>query len=416
MAKIHYHSDLNYFGGSENMISNFLNSKSLNEVFQISFSYRFTEDYDKGLRRRLLGVTNLYSIQLPIFRIYKKNSVCTRSFLNKLSDYVIYLLEYFPKALLSLFLLHRLFRQIKPEILHVNNGGYPGALSCRIAVLAAKLAGIRYIVFVVNNMAVNYKNPYRWPDFFIDRLVARYTSFFITGSPITMARLRTVLPILDSKTACFPNGINVRDTSETRAQTLARLGLEGFTGIIFGVVGVMEHRKGHLHLLKSIKILLDSKRVGTESLVVLIEGSGGVRSSLEMFTRENDLAEVVRFIDVEDQIFNFLAAIDVLVFPAIQDEDFPNVISEAMALSKPVIATKVAGAIEQVLHHQTGLLVDISSEIQLASALEVLSKDRQKIRYMGELGRQRYIEFYTAEKSVKNYERLYRNLLESFSD
>jgi glycosyltransferase involved in cell wall biosynthesis len=148
----------------------------------------------------------------------------------------------------------------------------------------------------------------------------------------------------------------------------------------------------------------------------LIEGSGGVRSSLEKFTRENDLAEVVRFIDVEDQIFNFIAAIDVLVFPAIQDEDFPNVISEAMALSKPVIATKVAGAIEQVLHNQTGLLVDIFSEVQLASALEVLSKDRQKIRYMGELGQQRYVEFYTADKSVKNYERLYRNLLESFSD
>lgn len=416
MTKIHYHSDLYYFGGSENMISNFLNSDSLNAAYQISLSFRFTKEYDNGLRQRLRRATSLHPIQLPNFSIYKKKAICSRSNFNKLSDYVIYLIEYIPKALLTLFLLARLFRHIKPEILHVNNGGYPGALSCRIAVLAAKLVGIQNIVFVVNNMAVNYKHPYRWPDFFVDRLVARYTSFFITGSPITMARLKTVLPILESKTASFPNGINVRNTSETQAQTRARLGLEEFNGTIFGVIGVMEHRKGHMHLLKSIKILLESKRVDAKSLVVLIEGSGGVRLSLEKFTRDHDLMGVVKFIDTEDQIFNFIKVIDVLIYPAIQNEDFPNVISEAMALSKPVIATKVAGAVEQVQHEQTGLLVDVLSEVQLANALGVLSKDRKKIQYMGELARKRYIDFYTAEKSVKNYERLYVDLLKTLSD
>jgi len=416
VKKIHYHSDLSYFGGSENMVANFLNSQSLNETYQISFSFRLTKEYESGLHKRLRCIASLYPIQLPIFSIYKKTTTHGRSLLNKLMDYAIYLLEYLPIVIVNLYLIQRLFRQIKPDILHINNGGYPGALSCRIAVLAAKLAGIKNIVFVVNNMAANYRHPYRWPDIVIDRLVARSTSFFVTGSSTAMARLRTVLPILESKTASFPNGIDIRETSETPTQTLARLGLAEFGGIIFGVVGVMEPRKGHLHLLKSIKMLLDSGRVGAESLIVLIEGSGGVRPILEKFTQDSGLGGIVKFIGIEDQIFNFMTAIDVLVFPAIQDEDFPNVISEAMALSKPVIATKVAGANEQVLHGQTGILVDVLSEIQLADALVNLSKDRKKIEDMGKLGHKRYTDFYTAEKSVMNYERLYENLLRSSNE
>lgn len=416
MKKIHYHSDLSYFGGSENMIANFLNSQSFNQVYQISFSYRLTEEYETGLHSRLRNSAALYPIRLPIFSIYKKKTVHDRSLLTKLIDYVIYLSEYLPIVMVNLYLLQRLFRQIKPEILHINNGGYPGALSCRIAVLAAKLAGIKNIVFVVNNMAANYRHPYRWPDIFIDRLVARNTSLFATGSSVAMARLRTVLPVPESKTVSLPNGIDVRETSETPTQTRARLGLAEFRGIVFGMVGVMEPRKGHLHLLKSLKILIDSKRMTADSLVVLIEGSGGVQPTLERFTQDNGLGDIVKFIEVEDRIFNFINAIDALIYPAIQHEDFPNVISEAMSLSKPVIATRVAGADQQIINGQTGILVDVLSEVQLADAMVILSKDRGKIKEMGKLGCERFTDLYTAEKSVKNYERLYENLLRSPSE
>jgi glycosyltransferase involved in cell wall biosynthesis len=411
VKKIHYHSDLSYFGGSENMIANFLNSQSLNQAYQISLSYRLTEEYETGLHSRLRNSAALYPIRLPIFSIYKNRTTHDRSLLTKLIDYAIYLSEYLPIVMVNLYLLQRLFRQIKPEILHINNGGYPGALSCRIAVLAAKLAGIKNIVFVVNNMAANYRHPYRWPDIFIDRLVARNASLFVTGSSIAMARLRTVLPVPESQTVSLPNGIDARETSETPTQTRARLGLAEFRGTVFGMVGVMEPRKGHLHLLKSLKILTDSERMSEDSLVVLIEGSGGVRQNLEKFSQDNGLEDIVKFIGVEDQIFNFFNAIDVLVYPAIQHEDFPNVISEAMSLSKPVIATRVAGADQQIINGHTGILVEVLSEVQLADAMVTLSKDHGKIKDMGKLGRERFADLYTVEKSVKNYERLYEKLL-----
>jgi glycosyltransferase involved in cell wall biosynthesis len=86
----------------------------------------------------------------------------------------------------------------------------------------------------------------------------------------------------------------------------------------------------------------------------LVEGSGGTCDSLERFVENTDLSQVRRFIGSENQVFNFISAIDVLIFPSIHGEDFPNVISEAMALSKPVIATRVGGATEQLIDGQTG--------------------------------------------------------------
>lgn len=415
MKKIHYHTDLSYFGGSENMIANFLNSESINNTYQVSLSFRFTEEYSIGLHERLENKVELYPLRLPIFRTYKRAGKLSASMLSKCFNYSFYLLEYLPILVMNLLLLLRLLRRVKPDILHINNGGYPGALSCRIAVLAGKIAGIKNIVFVVNNMAMDYSHPYRWPDFFVDRFVARNTSCFITGSLAAMNRLRAVLPLSSKQTAILSNGVDIRGTTETTSQTLSRLDLESFEGVIFGVVAAMEPRKGHLYLLKSIKLLLEANKKDMKPFVVLIEGSGGVRPQLEEFVKENSLGAVVKFIGNEEAIFNFLSIIDVLVLPSIGGEDFPNVISEAMALSKPIIATKIAGIVEQVVEGQTGLLVDALSEVQMADALATLVLDTKRIDVMGKFGSERYRKLYTSKKSVTKYEDLYESLLRTQS-
>ena len=49
-----------------------------------------------------------------------------------------------------------------------------------------------------------------------------------------------------------------------------------------------------------------------------------------------------------------MTALNVLILPSVQDEDFPNVILEAMSLVKPVIASRLAGMPEQVVEGVTG--------------------------------------------------------------
>jgi glycosyltransferase involved in cell wall biosynthesis len=279
-----------------------------------------------------------------------------------------------------------------------------------MAVIAARVTGVRNIVFVVNNIAVDYKHPYRWLDILVDRLVVRYTSFFVTGSYVAISHLKSILKIPDARAINLPNGVGLREISETRKETLSRLGFADFGGTIFGVISAMEPRKGHLHLFQSIKSLIESNQ-NTKNFIILVEGSGGICDSLTRFVEDNDLSQVIRFIGSENQVFNFISAIDVLIFPSTHGEDFPNVISEAMALSKPVIATRVGGTTEQLLDNHTGFLVEVDSVTELSGAILKLIQEPSRIEVMGKRGQERYFERFTVEKSIENYVQLYTNLL-----
>lgn len=393
------------------MVTNFLNSQVMNEKYEMSFSFRDSDKYREGLSVRLNSQVKTYPLGLPLFSLYKKGNVNPRSTFVKFIDYFIYLLEYVPIILVDFIRLQKLFRRISPDILHINNGGYPGALSARVSVLAAKFAGVKNIVFVVNNMAANYSNPYRWIDLPLDTFVAKNVNYFISGSKTAICRLQQVLRLRENQLRNFPNGISVRKATETISETRIRLGLESFEGSIFGVIGVMEPRKGHIHLLESILVFSAKARHKFPPLIILIEGEGGVRPGLEQYVRLNGLEDIVRFIGVENQIYNLISLIDVLIYPSIRDEDFPNIISEAMSLSKAVISTRVSGATDQIVDGETGILVERTSKQQLADAIEKLALNPALRDAMGEKARVRYLNNYTSELALDNYVTLYESML-----
>lgn len=401
-----FYSDSSYFGGSENMIANFLNSAELHNQYDVSLCFRFSNEYITGIKYRINKSVDLHPLKLPIFQVDRSVFV-NKNLIHKILRYAGFLIQYIPISFVSLLLLYKKFKQISPNILHINNGGYPGSLSCRIAVIAAKLARIKTIIFVVNNQAVNYRNHYRWPDYMVDKFVSKYVSIFITGSFEAGAKLRQVLKLTEERTLVIPNGINIRNISETKKFTLQRLGVLYKYKIVFGVVGVMEKRKGHLFLLKTLNMIKMQSSSFENDFIVLIEGHGGILQDLIEFSEQNGLDSFVRFIGKEDNIFNFMAAIDVLIFPALGNEDFPNVISEAMSLGKAVISTNVSGANVQVIDGVTGLLVKVNSRDELATAILSIIKDPNLLKKMGNKGLERFVENYTAEQSVERYIDLY---------
>ena len=86
-----------------------------------------------------------------------------------------------------------------------------------------------------------------------------------------------------------------------------------------------------------------------------------------------------------------------------------------MALSKPVISTKVAGAVEQIVNLETGLLIDIDSEFDFGFAMMSLAQNRRIREKMGLMGRKRFEDQFTIEHSVLCYVRHYKRLInESF--
>jgi glycosyltransferase involved in cell wall biosynthesis len=280
------------------------------------------------------------------------------------------------------------------------------------AVFAAKLAGIKNIVYVVNNIAFPYVSLSRLIDYPLDRIVANAVTIFITGSFYASRQLKKVLRLRENQVYSIWNGILPRQITEEREDVLKRLCIPPPAGrLLIGVVAILEKRKGHLFLLKAIK-LLKEKRIIPVLPLLLIEGRGIEMEKLRKFVAESDLASDVFFVGSESNVFNFINAVDFIVLPSVKNEDFPNIILEAMSLSKTVIASRLAGITEQIEHMKTGILVEPCDINGLAESIALLIKNKNLLSDFGCQARLKFLENFTNIRAAEKYVWLYSNLLE----
>ena len=93
------------------------------------------------------------------------------------------------------------------------------------------------------------------------------------------------------------------------------------------------------------------------------------------------------------------------------NEGIPNSLLEAMALAKPVAATRVGDIPELVENGQEGFVVDNEDLEGLARALKALIDNRELRERMGARGRARVERDFEMETQVRKYAGLYRSLL-----
>ena len=159
--KIHYHTDCSFFAGCENMLPLFLQSEIIANKFKVSFSYRYSKRYHEELRKNIEINENIYSLYFLNFTDFSLLSKKIPSFIRRVYFFFSRLLFIYPILFYEVFIFILLFKKIKPDVLHINNGGYPGALSCRSASIAGKIMKIPKVIMVVNNMAEDYNTFFR---------------------------------------------------------------------------------------------------------------------------------------------------------------------------------------------------------------------------------------------------------------
>lgn len=91
-------------------------------------------------------------------------------------------------------------------------------------------------------------------------------------------------------------------------------------------------------------------------------------------------------------------------------EPFANVILEAMAAGRPIVATRVGGNVEMVDDEVSGLLVEPEDPDGLAKAILRLLGDRERATVMGRAARRRVEVLFSWDGMVDTYEALYREL------
>ena len=411
MLKIHYHSECPFFAGCENMLAVFFNSESFRQTHVISFSYKYSNVYTQGFRQRVRTSLTTFPLNIIDLSDFSKLPSCLPLMTRKLIMAFLRALFKIPNLACQVFMLQKLLKKIKPDVLHINNGGYPAAQSALAAAIAGKISGVPKVIMVVNNMAIDYKHYSRWIDYPLDQIVVACVNVFITGSTQAAHKLKSVLRLPSGQVKTIHNGIELRPQTCTLNKTRERLGLSDFNGIIFGVVALLIERKGHQVLLEAVLGIVNSNLLDEVVFKIVIEGHGPLRKKLVDYVINNQLEKYVMFVGDELNITNFISAIDVLILPSVKDEDLPNVISEAMALGKPVISTKIAGIPEQIIHGKTGLLVDPGNTTQLALAIYQLTINSAMRNMFALNSVNRFNSHFSSHMAISRYSELYANLV-----
>ncbi len=405
--RIHYHTDNYWFSGSETTLLVLLTAAVDEPAVEMVFTYRAWPEYEEGLRTKLGPRVPRLRLQLPDPADLKVALSRGRS--PRVSRALRGGVSLLPvKQACLVWDIARMYAELRrsnPDIVHINNGGFPGAISCNAAAIASRLAGIPS-VYVVNNIAYPYRTPGRALDYPIDRMVARSVGVFVTGSNAAGYALQRVLRLKATQHRVIPNAVVRRDPGSSPDATRKTLGIARDRRIAL-VVARLEVRKGHRYLLEALQHLPAS----CADLTVVIAGTGPERAALEHLAESLRVSDRVRFLGEHPDPWSLYEIADVVVLPSISHEDFPIVILEAMAAGRPVVATRVAGIPDQVVDNVTGRLVPPGDATALAAALTDVLDVPGRGAAMGKSGRSRYETHFAPREVVSEYWRTYRWLL-----
>jgi glycosyltransferase involved in cell wall biosynthesis len=171
---------------------------------------------------------------------------------------------------------------------------------------------------------------------------------------------------------------------------------------IVGVVARLEPEKGHPTLLEAWPAVLHE----VPDAYLLIVGEGGRRDDLERQARQLRIAHRVVFTGRRDDVPAVTAALDVAVLPSYREAQGLTIL-EAMALSRPVVASNVGGIPEMIEDGVTGLLVPPRDPAALAAAIVRLLKEHSFADTLGRASHDLVHDRFCIELMVKAVEEIY---------
>jgi len=142
---------------------------------------------------------------------------------------------------------------------------------------------------------------------------------------------------------------------------------------------------------------------------LLLVGDGPETDAIQAQADALGVPELVFVAGHMDEAWRCHAAGDISVLSS-RHEGFPNTLVEAMACGRPVVATRVGGVPDAVLHERTGLLFDREDEEGFATGIERLVSDLALRSTLGARGRER-AESFRAAVVIPQIEGLYRRLV-----
>lgn len=304
------------------------------------------------------------------------------------------------RDLRSLGRLVRLFRELRPDLVHAHT---PKA--GLLGMLAAAAAGVERRVYHLRGMpATTARRPVRELLLGSDRLACSLAHRVLAVSHSLREEVIASGLCPDGKITVIGRGSGQgvdagrrfqpsRFPPEKRRALRARWGI-GTEDVVVGFVGRLALDKGLAELWEAWEVL--SQR--HQPLRLLLVGAQDARAPLpvnlhRLFSADDRVHELGWIQDVAEAY----AVMDILALPT-HREGFPNVLLEAAAMEVPVVASCVTGCVDAVVTGETGVLVPAGRSGSLGDALEQYITEPERRRQHGRAGRARVVEHFSPEQ------------------
>ena len=287
-------------------------------------------------------------------------------------------------------------RKFKPSL--VQSFLFHANVASRLAVPLAR------VPWVVGGLRVAERQR-RW-HLTLDRLTSGLATGSVCVSEGVRRFSRDVGRLDPDRLVVIPNGIDPMPFDRAEAADRPTLGvpLDAFLTLY---VGRLDPQKGLNVLLEAAAKVAEAR----PDWHLALAGDGPEREALRFQNEANPaLKKRTHWLGRRDDVPALLKAADLLVLPSLW-EGMPNVVLEAMAARRAVVATKVEGSEDLVEPGRTGWLVPPGDPEALAVSLLEAAESPERLRLYGEAARDRVEANFTPGRVVEAYERLWSGVL-----
>jgi len=291
---------------------------------------------------------------------------------------------------------HRWFRSWKPDIVQTYLSGFDGAVN-----IAARRAGVKAIVSSRRERASWKRSRHVW----LQRRANRYVDAIVANCRAVAEFAAEQEGEALERYTVIHNGVAAPD--ESVADVRLELTLPRSAPVV-GMVANFSPDKDHA-LFVAMAERIRARRPDTH---FVLAGDGPRREAIQRDVLLRGMGDVFRFVPKREDVFELYRVMDVFVLTSLT-EGLPNVVLEAMAAARPVVAASVGGVPEIIDKAETGRLISSRDPGDFADAVLDILANQDEAGRMGARAAARVGERFSVESMVAQHRDLYLKLLES---
>lgn len=288
----------------------------------------------------------------------------------------------------------RLFRDIRPDIVHTRN------LATIEAQWVAFAAGVKGRVHGEHGWDMYDLAGSNRKYLLLRKLVKPFIHRFVALSGEIEDYLVQSVGVSPAKLSRICNGVDT-----VRFQPSAPPA-ESHLPVVIGSIGRMQSVKDPMNLVEAF---LELRQQMAQPIRLHMVGDGPLHDQVRQRLQQAGVMDECWIPGHRDDIPECMAVMDIFALPS-RAEGISNTILEAMAAGLPVVATDVGGNGE-LITSQTGQLVAAADSRALAAGLRYYAEQAEVRQDAGRQARQRCLEQFSLESMVANYQTLYQSLI-----